>query len=100
MQWRKKANMGLLEQRSVGDFCIRIYKNRLAIWKKTGERLTWEELQNVKQIIWGNKVAVEIYPSENDVVNIKHTRHLWWTEKLEQTAKDECRHEEFGMPST
>lgn len=100
MRWRDKANIGLIEEKSVGSYRVRIYTNRLAIWKNDGGRLTWEELQKVKQEIWGNRVAIEIYPSDKDVINLRHTRHLWWTEELENTVKQICKHEEFGTPSS
>lgn len=94
--WREKACVGLIETRTVGCHNIRVYANRLAIWRKDGQWLTWEELQAVKQAVWGDRVAVEIYPAQGDVVNLRNTRHLWSTPELEAMVKRECVHVEFA----
>lgn len=40
--------------------------------------LTWEELQQIKaEVGFGSAWAVEIYPPEDDVVNVANMRHLW-----------------------
>ena len=95
MNWKRKANQGLIRTRDVGEHCVREYADRLAVWRRDGERLTWEELQDVKCAVWGDKVAVEVYPASADVVNLRHTRHLWHTGALERAVLDQCRHAEF-----
>ena len=97
MNWKKISSIGLIETRSIGTtYKVRIYLHRLAIWRQDGERLTWEEVQEVKQFIWGNLVAIEIYPAQEDVVNKRHTRHLWWSREIEDVVSQECRHPEFN----
>lgn len=93
--WRQKAEIGLIRQIEHGPYRVREYSERLAIWRKDGERLTWEELQKVKQDLWGDRIAIEAYPAEADVVNLRHTRHLWSTPEIEIIVKRECRHPEF-----
>lgn len=40
--------------------------------------IAWEELQEIKnQCGYADYDAVEIYPSNNDVVNVANMRHLW-----------------------
>jgi hypothetical protein len=40
--------------------------------------LTWDELQRVKSIAgYGDAWAVEIYPHDDEVVNVANMRHLW-----------------------
>jgi len=96
MKWETIANIDLIETRTIGStYKVRIYNNRLAIWRQDGQRLTWEELQEVKQMIWGNLVAIEVYPSQADVVNKRHTRHLWWSRGLEDVVEKDCVHPEF-----
>lgn len=42
------------------------------------ENISWDELQLLKsQIGYGNFYAVEIYPAEDEVVNVANMRHLW-----------------------
>lgn len=40
--------------------------------------LLWDELQEIKrQVGYGDKQAVEIFPEERNVVNVANMRHLW-----------------------
>jgi hypothetical protein len=94
--FRSKASVGLLETRSVGEHNVRVYADRLAVWRKDGQRLTWEELQAVKCAVWGDRVAVEVYPAKCDVVNLRHTRHLWTGPRIVGAVAAECAHVEFA----
>ncbi|MGL5719865.1 MAG: DUF7694 domain-containing protein [Alphaproteobacteria bacterium] len=45
---------------------------------KFGGSITWDELQQIKRDIgYGDKCAVEVFPPDNLVVNIANMRHLW-----------------------
>ena len=57
---------------------------RLSICRTShnGERwddgVSWEELMRIKREIgYGARDAVEIYPADADVVNVANMRHLW-----------------------
>lgn len=40
--------------------------------------ITWDELQRVKtECGFGDQWAVEVYPPNDDVVNVANVRHLW-----------------------
>lgn len=40
--------------------------------------LTWDELQNIKFMAgFASSYAIEIYPSEDSIVNVANMRHLW-----------------------
>lgn len=88
------------ESRSVENKPFRVYRNRaflvqeykeqngirrLSVNRTTmkpngrwDENITWEELQDLKrQAGYGDWYAVEIYPPENDLVNVANMRHLW-----------------------
>jgi len=42
------------------------------------QRITWDDLMGVKaECGYGNCWAVEIYPPNDDVVNVANMRHLW-----------------------
>lgn len=46
-----------------------------AKWK---ENITWEDLQRIKREAgYGDQDAVEVFPSDIDVVNVANIRHLW-----------------------
>lgn len=59
--------------------------NRLSISRNeldnTGQwraDISWEEIQALKaQCGFGDRHAVEIYPSDEDVVNVANMRHIW-----------------------
>lgn len=95
LPYHRRAAVGLIGEIITGDHGVRIYANRLAVCRCDGERLTWEELQSVKQEIWGDRVAIEVYPAQNDVVNLRHTRHLWSTPSIIDVVIEDCRHPEF-----
>lgn len=58
---------------------VRLSVNRTTLnGERWDEGITWEELQRVKAecgypLAW----AVEIYPSQGEVVNVANMRHLW-----------------------
>lgn len=42
------------------------------------DALTWDELQAIKREVgFGDRFAVEIYPPDTNVVNVANMRHLW-----------------------
>ena len=59
----------------------RISINRAAIDETTGrwlDGITWDEIQAIKrQIGFGDRYAVELYPADADVVNVANMRHIW-----------------------
>lgn len=97
--WKAKAAAGLIEVRELELHRVRIYKERLAISRNDGQRMTWEELQEIKQLIWGDAICVEVYPAADAVVNLRHTRHLWSSPSLTAAVIDSCRHPEFDNAS-
>jgi hypothetical protein len=94
--WRARASVGLLKTHCLEAHVVREYANRLAIQRHDGERMTWEELQAVKCAIWGDRMAIEVYPAASVAVGLRHTRHLWWSPDLELAAVSGCRHPEIG----
>lgn len=42
------------------------------------DAITWDELMEIKrQCGYGDRVAVEIYPDDDNIVNVANMRHLW-----------------------
>ncbi len=76
--WRSRTLLvQVFEER---DGWVRLSICRAAIdsngrWK---DGLTWEDLQSIKsQVGFGVRDAIEIYPADQDVVNVANIRHLW-----------------------
>jgi hypothetical protein len=45
---------------------------------KFGKAITWDELQWIKrQIGYGDRCAVEIFPPDHLIINVRNMRHLW-----------------------
>jgi hypothetical protein len=75
------------------EFLVQIFKEpsglRLSVNRTTLgdngrwlENITWDDLQDLKrQAGYGDAYAVEVYPPDEDVVNVASMRHLWIMEK-------------------
>lgn len=64
---------------------VRITVNRSEIDNEGNWRdgITWDDLQRVKREIgYGDRMAVEIYPPDHDIVNVANMRHLWLIDSL------------------
>ena len=62
------------------DSIVRMSVNRTTVLAngRWGEDLTWDELQAIKRDVgYGSRDAVEVYPNDKDVVNVANMRHLW-----------------------
>ena len=47
-----------------------------------GDNIPWRELQRIKREVgYGDRDAVEIFPADRDVVNVANMRHLWIVSK-------------------
>ncbi len=78
MKWKERIAVGLIKEANFYGYKIRIYADRIAIQSEYEEPLSWETLQYIKNHFLGDVVAFEIYPKEDDVVNLRNTRHLWY----------------------
>ena len=73
-------NVSFLVQLFRENGMLRITVNRTQIdsngdWK---EGISWDQLQNIKRAIgFGDQLAVEIYPRDEDIVDVANMRHLW-----------------------
>ena len=88
-QWPKDDGAQRLRVWLSRDYMVQEFKEphgtRLSVNRTTmlpsgrwDDGLTWEELQGIKREIgYGDKYAIEIYPPEFDVVNVANMRHLW-----------------------
>lgn len=83
--WRSKDYLAVLyEQRADGMRRLTVNSvRRMPVrarrdgtdWR---DGITWDELQRIKNETLGPDVwCVEVYPAEQDVVNVANMRHLW-----------------------
>lgn len=60
---------------------LRLSINRCRVNRLGGgwlENISWDELQAIKRDVgFYDRDAVEVYPSDQDVVNVANMRHLW-----------------------
>ena len=75
--WRSRYFLAQIFAPSQG--ATRISVNRTSISGSSwSEHITWEDLQRIKsECGFANEMAVEIFPSDSDVVNVANMRHLW-----------------------
>ena len=85
------APAGLVDLWRSNRFLVQLYEardggQRLSVCRTmldttTGrwlDGITWDELQAIKrQVGFGDRMAVEIYPADAQVVNVANMRHLW-----------------------
>ena len=90
-QWPANAPPSIIRVFRSRDFLVQEYEPlsayviaRLSVCRTSisGSRwkdgITWDELQRIKnECGYGNTDAIEIYPSDDDVVNVANMRHLW-----------------------
>lgn len=94
MNWKQKSKVDLIAIEHVDEYSVRIYPNRIAIQSEEEDAISWETLQAIKTKILGDVMAIEIFPPNSEVVNLKNTRHLWYSECLKDLTKT-FTHAEF-----
>lgn len=67
------------EYSAISPAVVRLSVNRTALsgdrWQ---EGITWDDLQRLKRECgYGDSDAVEVFPADDDVVNVANMRHLW-----------------------
>ena len=45
--------------------------------RKYSAEITWDDLQTIKEFLFPGRIALEIYPPNDDVVNVTDMRWLW-----------------------
>ena len=93
-KWIEKARAGQLRAERIGDYVIRVYADRIAIQRHSNEPISWEILQDIKKQVVGDVVAVEIFPIDSAVINLRNTRHLWFGPGV-NSITEMCKHAEF-----
>lgn len=75
--WRSRD---FVVQIFIGPHAIRLTVNSTQA-KETGgweEGIQWTELQQIKKDVgYGERTAVEIYPKDSEIMNVANMRHLW-----------------------
>ena len=65
---------------------VRLSVLRTTLDPKAGrwvDGITWDELQAIKsEVGYGSHDALELYPADQDVVNVANLRHLWVMREL------------------
>lgn len=61
-----------------GILRVSVNRTRLKEIGRWDDKITWDELQEIKSKLgYGEFDAVEIFPRDEDVVNVANMRHLW-----------------------
>lgn len=90
-QWPSCMPSGLIEVWRSRDYLVQVFEAQRGIIRltvcRTGvnfdqgswmDGITWDTLQQLKrQCGRGHLDAVEVFPSDQDVVNVANMRHLW-----------------------
>ena len=76
--WR--SNKYLAQVFDEGGGVLRVSVNRTVVLPggRWDDGLTWDELQTIKREVgFGARFAVEVYPEDAEVVNVANMRHIW-----------------------
>lgn len=89
-EWPERAYTGQLRVWRSRDFLVQEFPvkapalSRLSVSRTSvaGDRwkdnITWDDLQRLKRECgYGHLDAVEVFPADDDVVNVANMRHLW-----------------------
>ncbi len=90
IEFREELNKSLLSAHKNRDYLVQVYKQgdwtRLSICR-TGfdpetnrwfDGISWDTLMKIKSAVgYGDRDAVEIYPKDDNVVNVANIRHLF-----------------------
>ena len=77
--WRSQSFL-VQEYKPTVAGVIRLSVNRTSLRGdgRWDDGISWDELQKIKQETgYGDRFAVEVYPADDDVVNVGNLRHLW-----------------------
>jgi hypothetical protein len=57
---------------------LSITRNEIGKTRTFVDGISWDELQDIKnQIGYADRMAIEIYPASDRVINVANMRHLW-----------------------
>jgi hypothetical protein len=90
-EWPVRHHPKLARVLRCRDFLVQVFAEpgdvlRLSIQRCAFDRasgrwkdgITWDDLQHLKTLAgYGERVAVELYPPDRDMVNVANLRHLW-----------------------
>ena len=88
-QWPHSSPKSVIGVQRSRNFLVQIYQEkndilRLSVCRTLTrggmwmENITWDDLQNIKKECgYGDKAAVEIFPPDNQIVNVANMRHIW-----------------------
>lgn len=83
--WRSRDFL-VQEYAEAEPVLVRLSVLRTTLDPKLGrwvDGITWDELQAIKsEIGYGSHDALELYPADQDVVNVANLRHLWVMREL------------------
>lgn len=75
-----RSNRFMVQVYAERDGLVRLTVHRTLLWPdgRWLEGITWDQLQEIKTALgYGDRDAVEVYPSDRDLVNVANMRHLW-----------------------
>jgi len=70
----------LVQEFFEGDEIVRLSVNVVRVGSngRWEDGITWEDLQTVKdELGYAGRDAVEVFPAQDDLVNVANMRHLW-----------------------
>jgi hypothetical protein len=75
--WVSRGFLAQLYQNETG-YRISVCRTQLGPDGRWVDGITWDDLQRIKREIgFGDVAAIEVYPADDDLVDVANVRHLW-----------------------
>ncbi|WP_051284266.1 DUF7694 domain-containing protein [Desulforegula conservatrix] len=76
--WISRAFLVQVVHESLDGYRLSVCRTSVTAGGQYVDGITWEELQDIKrQVGMGDKYAIEVYPRDQDIVNVANMRHLF-----------------------
>lgn len=76
--WRSRKYLVQAFEEEHGVVRLSVCRSKMGASGRWHDGISWDELQTIKaEVGFGDNEAVELYPPDDDVVNVANMRHLW-----------------------
>jgi len=76
--WRNNRYLAQVFEEANGVLRVSVNRTVMLPTGRWDDGLTWDELQTIKREIgFGDRYAVEVYPEDAEIVNVANMRHIW-----------------------
>lgn len=77
--WRSRYFTAALYDHGSGVYRLTINRAHMRMDGHYEDGITWDEMMQVKrELSFGNRIGIEFYPEDDEVINVRNERHIWF----------------------